>query len=93
MITITPRLTCAPQLVLAAAGNVLTIVKAQGGDIVSDVEDVLADLGSTVTCLVGAVLPLVDGLAASLAPLLAPVDVVISELNLTELEILLGLSL
>lgn len=79
-------------MILAAAGNVLAVAQAHDSDIVADVEDILADLGSTVTDLVGAVLPLVDGLAASLAPVVAPVDAVIIELQLTDLAADLGLS-
>jgi hypothetical protein len=79
-------------LVLAAAGNVLAVVNTHGGDIVADVEDILADLGCTITDLVGAVLPLVDGLAASLGPVVAPVDAIIEVLQLTELAAELGLS-
>jgi hypothetical protein len=54
----------------------------------------LAHLGGAIsTDLVGTVLPLVDGLAASLVLLLAPVDAVISELELTDAAVLLGLTL
>ncbi|KAH0826358.1 hypothetical protein J3R83DRAFT_5318 [Lanmaoa asiatica] len=80
-------------LILVAAGNVLNVANAQGGDIVADAKDVLADLGSTVTSLVGAVVPLVNGLAASLTPVMAPVDSVVSELDLGELAIILGLTI
>jgi hypothetical protein len=54
---------------------------------------VLADLGGTVTDLFDAVVLLVDGLAASVAPSLAPVDTVISEFDLADLAVLLGLTL
>lgn len=80
-------------MVLGAAGHVITVVDAEGGDIVVEVKDVLVDLGNTVAGLVGAVLPLVDGLAASLVPLLAPVDSVISDLGLVSLTTLLGVTL
>ncbi|KAF8557182.1 hypothetical protein OG21DRAFT_1494950 [Imleria badia] len=79
-------------LVLAAAGTVLTVAEAGASEIVADVEVVLTDLGNTVTSLVEAVVVLADGLAASLAPVVAPVDDVIVELKLTALASLLDIS-
>ncbi|KAG8221706.1 hypothetical protein J3R82DRAFT_1993 [Butyriboletus roseoflavus] len=80
-------------LVLSAAGNVLNVTSAEGGDIVADVKGVLTDLGYILTSLVGATVPLVDGLSASLTSVVTPVDSVMSDLDLIDLAILLDLSI
>lgn len=80
-------------MVLTAAGHVLDVTGTESDDVVADVKSLLTDLGDNVTNLLSATTCLVNGLSAALAPVVQPVESVVSDLGLSQLAVLIEVTI